>query len=54
MLRVELFSSGDNTTRGAIYLCININVKLSCYRADVGRGIALLFHDNDTRRFEWT
>ena len=54
MLRGELSTSGENTTRGYIYTYIKAKVKRSRYRADACKGIALHYHDRGTRRFEWT
>jgi len=52
MLTGALLSSGENTTRVNIYV-YKAKVNISRYRAGVSRGIALLFHDHSTRRFEW-
>ena len=53
LLTGEQLSSGENTTRGDIYI-YKAKVKWSRYRAGACRGIALLFYDHSTRRFEWT
>ena len=53
MLTGELSSSGENKTLGNIYM-YKAKLKRSRYRAGVSRGIALLFHDRGTRRFDWT